>query len=94
MIGTGKMGLPVCRRLNAVDHAVTVLVRRSKHTVKFAEAGFKAENSMPALFGGADTVSACLPDHAVFAAASHGLAERDFFVLVEEATQLAIGTKA
>jgi 3-hydroxyisobutyrate dehydrogenase len=61
-IGAGKMGLPVCQRLNAAGFDVRVLARREAQAKALAEMGFEVENEAATLVRGADVVFTCVSD--------------------------------
>lgn len=61
-IGAGKMGLPICRRLMAAGHDVTILVRRKEQTSSFEAEGFGTRNSVSDLIRDAEIIFTCVPD--------------------------------
>lgn len=61
-IGAGKMGLPVCHRLKAAGHDVSVLARREEQAQALQQAGFAVAKDVPSLIRGADVVFTCVSD--------------------------------
>lgn len=66
-VGAGKMGLPVCRRLKAAGHDVSVLARRDAQAAALKQAGFTVATTVPALVTGADVVFTCVSDDTALA---------------------------
>jgi 3-hydroxyisobutyrate dehydrogenase-like beta-hydroxyacid dehydrogenase len=66
-IGAGKMGLPVCRRLKAAGHEVTVLARTAKRALEFEELGLASAQSTATLISKAEVVFTCVSDDAALA---------------------------
>jgi 3-hydroxyisobutyrate dehydrogenase-like beta-hydroxyacid dehydrogenase len=61
-IGAGKIGLPVCKRLNAAGYDVNVLARRPEQVKAFGDLGLGVATTIPALIRGADIVFTCVSD--------------------------------
>jgi 3-hydroxyisobutyrate dehydrogenase-like beta-hydroxyacid dehydrogenase len=61
-IGAGKMGLPVCRRLQAAGYDVHVFARRPEQAKALSEMSFGVADSIPVLIQGADVVFTCVSD--------------------------------
>lgn len=61
-IGAGKMGLPVCKRLKAAGHDVTVLARTPERAGEFAKLGLSTASSVADTIKGADAVFTSVSD--------------------------------
>ncbi len=62
LIGAGKMGLPVCKRLKAAGHDVSILTRKPEQEKALRDLGFKVSNAVPQLVQEAEVVFTCVPD--------------------------------
>lgn len=63
-IGAGKMGLPICLRLQAAGHAVQVLARTAEAKTKLESAGLIAKLSITDVCRGANIVFSSISDDA------------------------------
>lgn len=61
-IGAGKMGLPICRRLKAAGHDVTVLARRPAQAEALAAQGFACAGTIASTVSDADAVFTAVTD--------------------------------
>lgn len=61
-IGAGKMGLPICKRLQAAGHDVSILARRPAQAKTLADLGFAVSATVPELIAGADIVFTAVSD--------------------------------
>jgi 3-hydroxyisobutyrate dehydrogenase-like beta-hydroxyacid dehydrogenase len=61
-IGAGKMGLPICRRLKAAGHRVTVLARRPAQADILATHGLTPADNINDTISGADVVFTSVTD--------------------------------
>ncbi len=61
-IGAGKMGLPICRRLKAAGHAVTILARRPAQAELLSSLGFACANNTADIMQNADVVFSAVTD--------------------------------
>ena len=61
-IGAGKMGLPICRRLKAAGHDVTVLARRPAQAEALAAQGFACAGTIASAVSDADAVFTAVTD--------------------------------
>jgi 3-hydroxyisobutyrate dehydrogenase-like beta-hydroxyacid dehydrogenase len=61
-IGAGKMGLPICKRLQAAGHDVHVLARRPEKAATFRQMGFTVSATVHELIVGADIVFTAVSD--------------------------------
>ena len=67
-IGAGKMGLPVCKRLKAAGHELSVLVRRPEQKKTMLNLDFNVSSSLAELVRGADVIFTCVSDDQALAA--------------------------
>ena len=63
-IGLGKMGLPICRRLTAAGHQVTVYVRNDAGHARAVSNGFAKATTIADLVAGASVVISAISDDA------------------------------
>ena len=61
-IGAGNMGLPICRRLKAAGHQISILARRAEQAVSLQQQGFAVAPSTTELVKHADIIFTCVPD--------------------------------
>jgi 3-hydroxyisobutyrate dehydrogenase-like beta-hydroxyacid dehydrogenase len=61
-IGAGKMGLPICKRLQAAGHDLRVLARRPEQAKVLGEFGFAVSATVPDLIAGAEIVFTAVSD--------------------------------
>ena len=61
-IGAGKMGLPLCRRLKAAGHEISILARRAEQATSLQQEGFAVAASTTELVKNSDIIFTCVPD--------------------------------
>lgn len=61
-IGAGKMGLPICKRLQAAGHDVRILARRAEQVAKLASLGLAVTGSVSELVRDADIIFTAVTD--------------------------------
>ena len=66
-IGMGKMGLPICRRLQGAGFAVTALCRSDASAAVATAEGFAVARELAQVVAGADLVVSAIPDDAALA---------------------------